>query len=99
MLGGFTTITESIGNSGLPYLRNIPVLKWFVSQDNNNKSDLKLVLLACPRICDESENIPITIDVVDSEKVYYDTVTPMKEDEIRKNTKGIWWKPNTWFRK
>ena len=96
MLGGFSTLTEDIGNSGLPYLRNVPVLKWFVSQDNNNKQDLKLVILACPHICNEDEDIPVVIQVVDPQQVHEAATKPL--NEVNKKPKSIW-KPNTWLKK
>ena len=61
VIAGSHKITQDTSKSGLPILRNVPVLKWFVSEDNNSETATKLLILACPRL--ERLNPDVQIDI------------------------------------
>ncbi len=90
-LGGFKSTTDSWKNSGVPYLRNIPVVKWFVGNDSGDQSDIQLIVLAYPHI--SNEPIPIPINVVDPEQIHKQSQAPINNIEPKK--KNIL-KPWTW---
>ncbi len=73
VLGGYKKIVQDTAKSGLPVLRNTPVLKWFVSQDSDNQQEFDLLILACPRIQKNDTSRKIALPVVD-------TVTHVVED-------------------
>lgn len=73
VLGGYKKIVQDTAKSGLPVLRNTPVLKWFVSQDTDNQQEFNLLILACPRLQKQDANRKIALPVID-------TITPATED-------------------
>ena len=65
VLGGCKRVVESTVKSGLPILRNTPVIQWFVSEDNDGMQENELLILACPRIQKNTPAVKIKIPVVD----------------------------------
>ena len=65
IIGGFREITRDISNSGLPILRNTPVLQWFVAEQGESEVKVDLLVLACPRVYQESKTVQIEIPVTD----------------------------------
>jgi len=59
IIGGYRGIVESTANSGIPVLRKIPVLKWFVSGSENQNSSLELLMLICPRLVTKESKVQI----------------------------------------
>ena len=101
-VAGYESLFEnSLGPSGTPFLRNIPILNWFVSDKEHKKEDLALLFLVSIRKVDvESEapmipNTPMKDITVDA-----DTSTEeLAEAERLKKSKGrSWWNPLSWFR-
>ena len=51
VLGGTKVIYENdTGPAGVPYLRNVPVLNWFVSSRTEMRKDMNLLILLSPRL-------------------------------------------------
>jgi len=50
VLGGLKDLVEGTSKSGLPILRNTPILQWFVSETGNNMNDMQLLILISPRV-------------------------------------------------
>lgn len=73
VLGGYKKIVQDTAKSGLPVLRNTPVLKWFVSQDSDNDQEFNLLILACPRLQKDDADRKIALPVID-------TVSPAARD-------------------
>ena len=98
VLAGSRKITEDTSRSGLPILRNTPVLKWFVAQDGKSADDSRLLILACPRIVKNNPNTRIVIPVSEETgSAYQDAKKDVKTLEEEKNpTPKPWFK--RWFR-
>ena len=60
-IAGSQKIVQDTQKSGLPVLRNTPVLKWFVAEDSKQMSASRLLILVCPRIQDLSRSPQIEI--------------------------------------
>lgn len=61
VIAGSRKIAQDTSRSGLPVLRNTPVLQWFVSEDRNSSSDSRLLILACPRLVKFNPDVQINI--------------------------------------
>lgn len=60
-VAGGKKLMESTAKSGLPVLRNTPVLQWFVSGDSNSGSGTRLLILVCPRLASHNPDVQIEI--------------------------------------
>lgn len=98
-LGGRSMITDSrTSPSGLPFVRNTPMLNWFVADSGTEINEKKLVIMVCPEIIDNTRdgnidvqneiNIPVTTEGVKT--------TEQREDEKRPFSGGLW-NPLNWF--
>ncbi len=98
VLAGSKKISQGISNSGLPGLRNTPVLKWFVSTDAGSKNDTRLVILVCPRIAGQSTDVEIEVPLEAESKDVYKTGTgDLKEKKEKEDAAKPWYK--RWFGK
>ena len=50
MIGGVYQVTEDKTESGTPYLRKIPLLKWLFQNTSYNKTNTELVIFITPRV-------------------------------------------------
>ena len=82
VIAGSKKIAQDTRKSGLPILRNTPVLKWFVSEDDNSVTDTCLLILACPRLVKSNPDVQINIPL-DQE------TAPVYRDAKRDNQKRI----------
>lgn len=94
ILGGAQRIDDAISNGGTALLRNIPVIKWFTSQDSSDAKDLKLVILLCPRIMGYDENSQIKQPIRNSTAPIYNEVKSNNDEtaksrEERKSDGGL----------
>ena len=78
VLAGSNKIVQDTSKSGLPVLRNTPVLKWFVSEDVNSQTETKLLVLACPRLVKFNPDVQINIPLEE-------TTAPAYRDGKRDN--------------
>ena len=98
-IGGVKMLDENrTSPSGLPFLRNTPLLNWFVADSGNEVNDNRLVIMICPEIIDNSTgekidsvkeiDIPVTTEGAKT--------TEQREDEKRPFSGGLW-NPLNWF--
>ena len=98
VLAGAKSITEKTTKSGLPILRNTPVLQWFVSSDDRTNSENRLLILVCPRKVQFNPDVQITIPVSDeTAPTYRDAKRPNKvrEEEGKRYRGSLKWL--NWF--
>ncbi|MBQ9367717.1 MAG: hypothetical protein IJT83_08045 [Victivallales bacterium] len=98
VLAGSKKISEDTSRSGLPVLRNTPVLKWFVSTDGKSADDSRLLILMCPRIVRGNADAKIKIPLSEETgEVYPDAQKDVKTLEEEKDpTPKVWYK--RWFK-
>ena len=98
-IGGVKMLDEQrLSPSGIPFIRNTPLLNWFVADSGNELNDKRLVIMVCPEIVDNTKdgnidvekevNIPVTTEGVKT--------TEQREDEKRPFPGGLW-NPLNWF--
>lgn len=80
--------------SGLPYLRNCPMLNWFVADSGKELTDRKLMIMVCPEIVDSSHegNLGVDKKVVNQVLDNGEKPTDQRLDEQRKAKErtGFW---------
>ena len=93
---------DRISPSGIPYLRNTPLLSWFVSDSGHDISDRRLVFMVCPELIDnttgEKINTKAEIDLpvtVEGAK----TTEQREKETLEKQYPfgGGLWNPLNWF--
>ena len=92
-IAGSKRIAQETQQSGLPVLRNTPVLNWFVSEHGDMKQASQLLILVCPRLVksDASPQIEIPLEQ-ETANTYPAAQKDSKqelEDRNRKHT-GFW---------
>ena len=98
VLAGAKSITEKTSLSGLPILRNTPVLQWFVATDDSTKSETRLLILVCPRKVQFNPDVQITIPVSDeTAPTYRDAKRPnaVRKEENKRYRGSLNWL--NWF--
>ena len=96
VVAGSNKIAQDVQKSGLPILRNTPVLKWFVSTDGGSKSETKLLILVCPRIANETAEAQIEVPLTEQTKgTYKEAKGDLKADVEAKEAAKPWYK--RWF--
>ena len=98
VLGGARRLLESTGKAGFPVLRNMPVIQWFVSNDSNDKTDMRLLILACPRIVKFNPDVQINIPLEkETAPVYRDAKrdNKVRQEENRRYRGILFWL--NWF--
>ena len=59
-LGGLKELMDdAVGPNGVPYLRNVPIINWFVAEQNQNYRDKQTLLLISPRLMSQAKPIEI----------------------------------------
>ena len=91
VLAGMNEITETTGNRGLPYLRNVPVLSWFVSTKGEQLANMKLLVLISPRLATQDVNIAIPPSAETADTLSL-AETPNKERIKTDQAKKPWYK-------
>lgn len=82
VVAGSRKIGQDTQKSGLPVLRNTPVLKWFVSEDSDSGNETRLLIMACPRLVKFNPDVQINIPL-DQE------TAPTYRDAKRNNNERI----------
>lgn len=98
VLGGFgQLVDENTPPSGLPILRNTPLLSWFVAESGQQISDRRLLILVCPEIVDGSRDESLNVDAEITLPTLDDASKTTEERlEERKKFHGFWYWLN-WF--
>ena len=96
-IGGFGEVLDQKLVSGLPVLRNTPLLSWFVAQDGEQASSRRLLILISPEIVDTAADGTIDVDREITIPVKTDGVKTSKQiAEERKPFSGwLYWL--NWF--
>ena len=93
ILAGSKKIAQDTSKSGVPGLRHVPVLNWFVAQDSGSKENTSLLILACPRL--QKPNNDVQIEIPLSEEFSGDTKkkaeTDNKQTIKEQNKKKSFW--------
>src|SRR5205085_12148025 len=50
VLGGIITDTESTSLNGIPGLKNIPILRYFFSQESKSRDQTEIIIMLTPHI-------------------------------------------------
>ena len=82
VVAGSRKISQLTQKSGLPILRNTPVLNWFVSGDVDSENDTRLLILACPRLVKFNPDVQIDIPLEQE-------TTPVYRNARRDNNERI----------
>ena len=65
-ISGFKSLIDNrTSPSGLPFLRNTPLLNWFVADSGTELTDRRLVIMVCPEIIDGSAQKLDTVSEID----------------------------------
>lgn len=91
IVSGSKKMIEDNKKSGFPYLRNIPVLKWFVSSDTKTSNISKLLILISPRLATNSANIHIPPLDKDMKDVYPRPGSPLPEPTPKNGARYRGW--------
>ena len=92
VLAGTKELVENTsGPNGLPYLRKVPVLSWFISEKGESRNDMQLLVLISPRVVtqDVSIKIPVSAETADTLEL---AETPNKSRMKAEQRKKPWWK-------
>lgn len=91
---------QTVPPSGIPVLRNVPILSWFTSSKSNDYKEYSLLLLVSIRQVDVESEAPM-VENTPMKDITYDANRPNSDrikDEEEKNKKfrGCW-TPLNWF--
>ena len=90
VLGGLKDMVQATtDNSGIPFLRKVPGLNWFVAENADELNDRQVLILIYPQIAGKGPEIKMppsaeTADTVD--KVEVDNKTRVKEENSKKES-------------
>jgi hypothetical protein len=98
LISGFKSLVdERTSPSGLPVLRNTPLLNWFLADSGYDIVDRRLIIMVCPEIVDNSQDGNLKVDEEINIPVKTEGVkTTAQREEERKPFKGFWYWMN-WF--
>ena len=92
LIGGFKKLLDdNMPPSGLPVLRNTPILNWFVADSGKEVSDRRLVIMVCPEIVDNTQDGNLNVEKEINIRVPEQAKRPTDEVlEERKPFTGFW---------
>ena len=89
VLGGMKDMVQATtDNSGIPFLRKVPVLNWFVAESADELNDRQVLILIYPQIAGKGPEIklPPSAETADTvEKVEMDNKERVKEENSEKS--------------
>jgi hypothetical protein len=94
---------SSFSNDGFPVMRKIPVVKWLAAEETNKKTNVEMLILACPHI-DEPAPAGMVINPGNPKEIYDKVENGGKDkgkelnDDGRSTKKSVI-KPWTWLGK
>ena len=95
-IGGLKELASSHSTSeAIPYMRNIPVVKWLFSQDRDDLRDEEIVALVCVRPMSSSSDIDPVAEQLQQMKLEDDENWADEERKANKN-KGKWYQFWKW---
>ena len=101
-ISGFKSLVDkNTPPSGIPYLRNIPLVNWFVADSGKEVSDRRLIVMICPEIVDSSVEGTFDTDKEINLRVRDEgaksTEQRQKEKLAREREESSGWWPWNWF--
>lgn len=96
VLGGLKDLVEGTSKSGLPILRNTPILQWFVAEDGNSLSDMQLLILVSPRVQTNDTQIKLPPSAETANTLEKAEKTNKQTIQEEKRFHGFWYWLN-WF--
>ena len=96
VIAGSRKIAENLANKGTPYLRHIPILKWFFGKDSDSNSDERLLILVCPRVEKGDGPVQIEAPLVETTRAAHDRAAELRESKIAEPYTG-WKSWLNWF--
>ncbi len=99
LIGGFKDMVDrNTPPSGLPFLRNTPIMNWFVAESGKSVTDRRLVMLVCPEIVDSTQDAKPDVDREINIRVQEQGSKDTDEVlESRKNHDSAWSWLTNWF--
>ena len=98
VVAGSKKIAQDTGKSGLPVLRNTPVLKWFVAEDKDSTTETRLLILACPRLMKYNPDVQIDIPLeMETTQTYEDAKKDNKDRQEEEKKHSGWLNWLNWF--
>ena len=98
-IGGVKMLDEQrLSPTGIPFIRNTPLLNWFVADSGTEINDKRLVIMICPEIVDNTKDGNLEVDKEINSPVPTEGAksTEQREDEKRPFSGGLW-NPLNWF--
>ena len=90
VIGGLKDMVQATtDNSGIPFLRKVPVLNWFVAESADELSDRQVLILVYPQIAGKGPEIkiPPSAETADTaEKVEVENKKRVKEENSKKES-------------
>ena len=96
-IGGFGELDDSTDNEGVPFVRHIPVVKWFFGSDGDDMKHRRLVILVSPEIVDIGTVGTLDVDRRLTEPVKTDSAKTPREIEEERKPYGGWLYWLNWF--
>ena len=98
VVAGSKKIAQDTSKSGLPVLRNTPVLKWFVAEDRDSTTETRLLILACPRLMKFNPDVQIDIPLeMETAPTYDEAKKDNKERQEEEKRHSGWLNWLNWF--
>ncbi len=95
-IGGLKEFTQKNSDTAsLPYLRNIPVFKWFIAQNSNEFTEDEVITLVCVRRMERIETIDSVAGELNKMRQAEDKVMQERLEDDNKNT-GKWYEFWKW---
>ncbi len=95
LIGGFKDMVDkNTPPSGLPFLRNVPIINWFVADSGKEVTDRRLVMMVCPELVDSTTDVKPDVDkeinIRVSDQASKPTDDVIKERKEEKKNSGSW---------
>lgn len=95
-IGGLKEFTQTNANSAsLPYLRNVPVLKWFIAQEADTFTDDEIITLICVHKMSKSSSMdPVAVELEKMKRAEDQTMENRLKEENKND--GKWYEFWRW---
>ena len=94
-LGGMKDmVEESSGPSGIPYLRKVPVLKWFCAETTESLNDSQVLMLVYPQVAGRTPPLKMPPSSETADTLSESGKTNQERTEEADKKKGFW---DRWF--
>ena len=87
-------VEESSGPSGIPYLRKVPVLKWFCAETTESLNDSQVLMLVYPQVAGRTPPLKMPPSSETADTLSESGKTNQERTEEADKKKGFW---DRWF--